>query len=236
MKDQLAELRVNDYIRAEGVDTRGHGVVRTGHLLAQPKEVTAQRNGTRTKGWRLFVGAAGTSIDQRSTWVTLFPGAGAIERARQPEVGEWQQTQLGKIPGMRTSPDVNVRVLYGGKGGKRSKEPTQSTLARLVHNPDEHRYEVRDAQTGETLLCPSWQTAIWWATAPPAAMDGESAGQGQAPSSAAQLSVVADTLPEEDDGLGRPIQHVATGEVVGYLREPHDGESWKWTPIEKVKQ
>ncbi|MER6380757.1 hypothetical protein ABT274_12335 [Streptomyces sp. NPDC001127] len=331
MKEQLAKLRVNDYIRAEGVDTRGHTVVRTGHLLAQPKEVMAQRSGTRMKGWRLFVGVAGTSIDQRSTWVTLFPGAGSVEHARQPEVGEWQQTPFGKIPGVRTSPDVNVRVLFGGKGGKRSKEPTQRTLARLVHSPDKHRYEVRDAETGETLLCPSWQTAIWWAVAPaeeehgdqdqavepaladepvagkwrntklrqlpgikansrqpfyfggrggknntepaepvvlaevaytqsgryeirdkdagdvlmtcalqsqiwwapaPCSLDDTRRDEDGDPKESMQLtlSVVPDTLPDEEDDLGQPVHHVVTGDMVGYL------SSDKFIPIGQVEK
>ncbi|MFF9481380.1 hypothetical protein [Streptomyces sp. NPDC014733] len=166
LKDTLTHFTEGDYVTAKGVDTRGHDVTRVGTLLAPPKPVTAQRNGRRAKGWRLFVGLAGTSTSQRSTWVTLFPDAGSIESARPPQVGEWQNTPLGKIPGMRASTELNVRVLFGGKGGKRSAEPTQNTLARIVHNPDEHRYEVRDAETGETLLCPSWQTAIWWSVAP----------------------------------------------------------------------
>ncbi|MCZ1015627.1 hypothetical protein [Streptomyces noursei] len=166
LKDTLGQFTEGDYVTAKGVDTRGHDVTRVGTLLAPPKPVTAQRSGRRAKGWRLFVGPVGTSTDQRSTWVTLFPDSGSIERTRPPQVGDWQQAPFGKIPGMRTAPDVNVRVLFGGKGGKRSTEPTQSTLARIVHNADKHRYEVRDAQTGEVLLCPSWQTAIWWSVAP----------------------------------------------------------------------
>ncbi|MFF4952833.1 hypothetical protein [Streptomyces chattanoogensis] len=228
MKEQLAELRVNDYVRAEGVDTRGHNVVRTGHLLAPPKEVSAQRNGRRAQGWRLFVGLAGTSIDQRSTWVTLFPGSGAIEHARQPEIGEWQQTPFGKIPGMRTSPDVNVRVLFGGKGGKRSKEPTQSTLARLVHNPDKHRYEVRDAETGETLLCPSWQTSIWWAVAPAEEEHGDR-DQAEEPKPAEE-PVVEPAAATVDDDLGQPVHHVQTGKLVGYLTPE------RFIPIDQVEK
>ncbi|MFD7015880.1 hypothetical protein [Streptomyces sp. NPDC059928] len=246
MKKALAELKAGDYVRAEGVDTRGHAVVRTGHLLALPKEVTAQRNGTRTRGWRLFVGAAGTSIDQRSTWVTLFPGAGTVERAKAPEVGEWQQTPFGKIPGVRSSPDVNVLVLFGGKGGKRSKEPTQSTLARLVHNPEKHHYEVRDAATGETLLCPSWQTTIWWAVAPveeehdnpapgPATEKTAVPATGRAEDATPPLSVVADSLSGRSDDRGEPVAHTQTGETVGYLRAPRDAASeWRFTPIGKV--
>ncbi|MGW1867963.1 hypothetical protein ACWCPS_20630 [Streptomyces mauvecolor] len=234
MKNQLAKLRVNDYIRAEGVDTRGQQVVRVGDLLAPPKDVTAQRNGKRTKGWRLFVGLPGTAVTERSTWVTIFPDAGSAEKVSRPKVGEWQNTELRLVPGVRASSKMAFR--FGGKGGKRSTEPAEPVVLATITYVGDGRYEIRDQDTGEVLLTCTLQSQIWWATAPPAAIDDESAGQGQAPSSAAQLSVVADTLPEEDDGLGRPIHHVATGEVVGYLREPRGGESWIWTPIGKAKQ
>ncbi|MFD7336685.1 hypothetical protein ACFV98_11860 [Streptomyces violascens] len=234
MKKQLAELRVNDHVRAEGVDTRGQQVVRVGDLLAPPKDVTAQRNGHRAKGWRLFVGLAGTSVTERATWVTIFPDAGSVEKVSRPKVGEWQNTELRLVPGVRASSKMAFH--FGGKGGKRSTEPVEPVVLAGITYVGDGRYEIRDQDTGDVLLTCTLQSQIWWATAPPAAMESEPAGQGQGESSAPQLSVVADTLPEEDDDLRRPVHHVATGEVVGYLREPHDGECWKWTSIEKEQR
>ncbi|MEV0445306.1 hypothetical protein AB0I84_07425 [Streptomyces spectabilis] len=229
MKNQLAELRVNDYVKAEGVDTRGHKVVRVGDLLAPPKNVTAQRNGKRVKGWRLFVGLPGTPVTERSTWVTLFPDAGSVERTSRPQQGEWSNTELRYVPGVRAN-NHNMAIYFGGKGGKRSKEPAEPVVLAGITYTDDGHYEIWDKDTRDVLLTCTLQTQIWWATAPPPTQEEEAsepAQRGFRP----QLSVVAGNVPDEADDLGKPVSHVRTGKIVGYLLEPQNGQDWQFTPI-----
>lgn len=224
MKEQLAGLRVNDYVRAEGVDTRGHKVVRTGHLLAEPKEVSALRNGKRAKGWRLFVGLAGTHTDERSTWVTLFPEPGSVEHAEEPKADEWQNTALRAVPGIRAATD-KVRFHFGGKGGTRSKEPSEPVILAKVRTTADHRYEIHDVDTGDVLLDATLQTQIWWLPARSVAPEPEDDQDVPAPESAPVV-----TLPLRGDDLGQPVHHVVTGALVGYLTPD------KFIPIEQVEQ
>ncbi|MER6912221.1 hypothetical protein ABT354_11155 [Streptomyces sp. NPDC000594] len=224
MKTQLAELRVGDYVKAEGVDTRGHPVSRMGTLLAEPKDVTAQRDGRRSKGWRLFVGLAGTDISERSTWVTIFPDAGSVEKAEPPEAGKWQNTQLREIPGVKATNHA-LRIHFGGKGGKRSTEPQEPVMLAGVQYTDDGVYEIYDVDTGAVLLAAKLQTYVWWMSAKPALQPA-----------AAPLTVVPVTLPGEADDLGTPVSHTRTGAIVGYLREPRNGADWVFTPIGETEK
>ncbi|MEU0739227.1 hypothetical protein [Streptomyces sp. NPDC006134] len=163
LKTALAGLRVGDYVKATGTDTRGHDVTRVGVLLAQPKEVTAQRNGVKAKAWRVFVGPEGTDPAARSTWTTLFPGSGTIEPAEEPKADDWQNMPLRLVPGVRTG-NEDLRIRYGGKGGKRSTAPTEDTTV-TIRNAGGGKYELRDVETGSAVLTCAFGTQIWWAPA-----------------------------------------------------------------------
>ncbi|UQI44620.1 hypothetical protein M1P56_09805 [Streptomyces sp. HU2014] len=240
LRARLATLSVGDHVKAVGSDTRGREVTRVGDLLAPPAEVTAQRNGRKTPGFRLFVGLAGTNPSERSTWVTLFPDYGTVEQADAPQPGEWRNTELRYVPGIRTA-DGRRTVLFGGKGGKRSDKPSQSTLVKIRYT-ESGRYELVDANSGDVVHTTALQGQIWWALAP-AEPDAQPAVEHvDEPTDAAEapqptaLSLVPDTLMDEDDhsDLGNAVSHARTGAIVGYLREPRGGQDWKWTPIDQV--
>ncbi|UFQ16432.1 MULTISPECIES: hypothetical protein [Streptomyces] len=222
LREQLAELRVNDYVTAEGVDTRGHKVTRTGTLLAEPKTVKAQRNGTRTDAVRLFVGLAGTSPEERSTWVTLFPEAGSVRKAEEPK--EWQNSELRMVPGVRVATD-SVRFHFGGKGGKRSTEPGEPVVLAGVRATEDHRYEIYDVDTGDVLLVATLQTQVWWLPARSVEPEPDSGEPAEVSSSAK----VSDPEVTVDRDLGKPVHHVRTGELVGYLAED------RFIPIKEVE-
>ncbi|MEN8656396.1 hypothetical protein ABCR94_38935 [Streptomyces sp. 21So2-11] len=208
----LAGLKVGDYVTATGADARGHGVTRTGTLLALPTEVTATRSGARTKGVRVCVGAAGTNVKERSTWTTLFSDSGAVELVKEPEAA-WTNSELRAVPGIKTS-DPRARIYFGGKGGKRSSEPKEPVTLTEVTYAGEGRYEVRDVDTSEVLLSCALQSQIWWLPAP-----GEPEG------------LEGSDLQEQgvtEGKYGTPVHHVRTRELVGYL------SSDKFTPIEDV--
>jgi hypothetical protein len=234
LKDKLKKFGVGDYVTAFGVDTRGHKVTRTGTLLDKPKEVTAQRNGVRTKGWRVFVGLAGTSIEERSTWVTLFPDTGSVEHTAEPS--GWTNGELRDVPGTRAS-NREARVLFGGKGGKRSTEPGPARLAGVGYVGD-GRYEIWEVETREVLLNCTLQTRIWWAPAPKGdatVAAEEERGNGSAPAEV-EDQTSADARPEENpkpvpkparrgvlfegwlatDG-SLAVLHTETGKVIGWL-------------------
>ncbi|MEU6704709.1 DUF6884 domain-containing protein [Streptomyces wuyuanensis] len=166
LKEMLSGLSEGDYVTAEGADTRGHHVTRTGTLLSPPKEVTAQRNGNRVKGVRVCVGEAGTDPATRQTWTTLFPGHGSIRRTKPPKAGDWTNGEIRNIPAVRSARNsVDARLLFGGKGGKRSTEPTQNTLAGLTYTGD-GKYEIWAADTQEVLFTGTLQSRVWWSPAP----------------------------------------------------------------------
>lgn len=225
-KSILDKLVVGDYVTAQGTDTRGHQVTRTGSLLAPPKKVMAQLNGRKTAGVRLCVGVVGTDPSQRSTWTTLFPDSGSVELAQKPTSNDWTNGPLSKVPGMRTADD-GVLVRFGGKGGKRSAEPAKPVLARISRTSD-WKYEIRDVVTGEALLTASWQTAIWWASAPDDAGTAEAATAEHVVPAQKAVSA-ASTRPrrgvlyegwlssEETAGLGRAVLHLTSGRVIGWL-------------------
>ncbi len=101
--------------------------------LAEPKPVKAQHNETRTDAVRLFVGLAGTSPEERSTWVTLFSEAGSVRKAEESK--EWQNSELGMAPGARVATD-SVRFHFGGK---RSTEPGEPVVLVGVRAADVQR-------------------------------------------------------------------------------------------------
>ncbi|WP_406153549.1 hypothetical protein OH797_31790 [Streptomyces anulatus] len=159
LKTKLASLQKRDYIVATGVDTRGHKVTRTGALLWEPKEVNAQRDGRKTKGWRVFVGELGTDPRDRSTWVTMFADLGSVERlASDPASIEWQNTEF------RACVSSSV-LIYGGKGGKNSSGPKQAVKVRLAYT-DSGAYELRDLETRELIETLRLQSRVWWAPLP----------------------------------------------------------------------
>ncbi|MFD9602003.1 hypothetical protein [Streptomyces sp. NPDC059970] len=155
---------VGDHVTATGSDTRGHEVTRTGYLLAEPKLVNARRNGSPAKGLRLCVGAKGTDPSERTTWTTLFPDAGSVERTPEPESGKWSMTELRYVPGVKAS-SHNTRILYGGKGGARSTGPTQSTPVNVLYT-DEGLYVLWAPTTDKTYAVITLATKIWWAHVP----------------------------------------------------------------------
>ncbi|GGX54473.1 hypothetical protein [Streptomyces noursei] len=164
LREILAEFTEDDHVTVTGVDTRGHNVTRSGYLLAPAKTVNAQRSGIRTKGWRLCVGPTGMDPAERSTWVTVFPDAGTIEHTPEPDAGQWSMTELRHVPGIRAS-SHNASILYGGRGGARSPEPTQSTAVTVAHTGD-GIYELRAPDTNTVQLSCRLSTRIWWARLP----------------------------------------------------------------------
>lgn len=160
----IAALTAGDHVTATGSDTRGHEVTRSGYLLADPKVVTARRNGVAAKGWRLFVGAKGTAPTERTTWTTLFPDAGAVEHIPEPQAGVWHMTELRFVPGVKASSHT-TRILYGGKGGARRAEPTQSTPVTVTYG-DDGLYALWDPASGTAHGAIKLSTKIWWAHLP----------------------------------------------------------------------
>ncbi|MFM9367607.1 hypothetical protein [Streptomyces sp. Da 82-17] len=212
LEDMLAGLKVGDYVTATGQDTRGHDVTRTGTLLARPKPVTLQRSGKRVKGVRLFVGAEGTSIEERSTWTTLVEDFGSVEKAKPT----WQNAELRTVPGVRIQ-NPNVRIYFGGKGGKRSTEPAEPVVLAGVRHIGDGRYEVYDVDSEEVLLTGTLSAQLWWLPAKAAASEPDPAP-------------VSDPAATVDEDLGRPVHHVVTGDLVGYLTPD------RFTPIDQVKE
>ncbi|MEU7317447.1 hypothetical protein [Streptomyces sp. NPDC007083] len=110
----LGDLSAGEHVTSSGADTRGQRVTRTGYLLAEPKVVDARRNGLPAKGLRLCIGAKGTDPGDRTTWTTLFLDAGTVERSPEPQAGEWFNTELRLVPGVKASSHT-TRILYGGR-------------------------------------------------------------------------------------------------------------------------
>ncbi|MGW6602575.1 hypothetical protein [Streptomyces sp. NPDC055036] len=195
MKAELQKMSdgvsTGDHITAVGYDTRGQKVTRTGYLLAEPKVVDARRNGSPAKGFRLCIGPRGTDPSERTTWTTLFPDAGSVERAPEPEPGEWLMTELRHVPGVKAG-SHNTRILYGGRGGARSAGPTQSSPVNVVYT-DEGLYALWDPSTDQTYAVIKLATKIWWAHLPQntaldtAASSGEPEGTGSTSGACAEV-------------------------------------------------
>jgi hypothetical protein len=213
----LATVKPGDWVTAFGKDTRGHEVTRTGTLLAEPKEMKATHNGVKVAAVRVCVGEKGTDPATRQTWTTLIPDHGTIQKTEPPKAGEWTHGEIRNIPAVRSARlDVRARLIFGGKGGKRSTEPTHpGTLAELSY-AGSGRYAVTAVESGEVIFTGSLQSQVWWAYAP-----AEDEHQDQEPETA------EDGQEQDDDehqdvtrlGLGKPVYHVVTGKLVGY-----------WTP------
>ncbi|MGC4928050.1 hypothetical protein [Streptomyces sp. DT117] len=160
----IAALNVGDYVTVTGTDTRGHDVTRVGTLLAEAKRVTAQRRGLKTEAWRLFVGPEGTDPAVRATWTTLFHDAGSVALAEEPSSEAWTNDSFGSVPGVRlATPGFTFR--YGGKGGKRSAEPTEDVTVSVTYTSD-GKYELRDVTNGDVVAEVTYARKIWWAPAP----------------------------------------------------------------------
>ncbi|MEU3825242.1 hypothetical protein AB0F36_07940 [Streptomyces sp. NPDC029080] len=156
---KLAGLKPGDYITATGQDTRGHAVTRVGFLLWEPKEVKAQRNGTSTKAWRVFVGTKGMEPSDRSSWVTMFADSGSVEVVTtDPEGVEWKDTEL------RNAVSSAV-ILYGGKGGKNTSGPRQARKVSIGYT-ESGAYALTDLETNELVDTMRLQSRIWWAAMP----------------------------------------------------------------------
>lgn len=159
LKTMLAGLKVGEYVAATGVDTRGHAVTRVGFLLWEPKEVKAQRNGTSTKAWRVFVGEKGQDATERQTWVTMFPDNGAVEVITRDEAGlVWKDTELGDA----VSSSV---IVYGGKGGQYT-HPRMAVKVRIRWTDQGNVYHLLDLETDESVATFKRQSRIWWAPMP----------------------------------------------------------------------
>ncbi|MGZ2360756.1 hypothetical protein LRE75_29450 [Streptomyces sp. 372A] len=176
LETAIAALHVGDHVRATGADTRGHDVTRVGTLLAEPKAVTAQRNGIKTIAWRLFVGPAGTDPSVRSTWTTLFYDSGTVALAEEPSPDAWTNASFGSVPGVRIG-TPNLTFRYGGKGGKRSVKPGFDVTVFVTYTSD-GKYWLRDVATGDFVEECTYARKIWWA---PASKVEESQGSEEIP-------------------------------------------------------
>ncbi|MEV5913383.1 hypothetical protein AB0M00_31385 [Streptomyces chartreusis] len=217
LKTMVAQVKPGDYVTAFGKDTRGHEVTRTGTLLAEPAEMKATHNGVKVKAVRACVGEPGTDPSARQTWTTLIPDHGFIRVTERPKAGEWIHGEIRNIPAVRSSRlEVNARLLFGGKGGKRSKEPTEGGTLAEISYAGSGRYEVKALQTGEVIFTGSLQSQVWWAYAPDE--DEHQEPEQDEPENVTELV------------FGKPVHHVVTGELVGYWTLE------KFTPIEDIRQ
>ncbi|MER6086522.1 hypothetical protein [Streptomyces bluensis] len=244
LKDMLAKVQPGDWVTAFGKDTRGHEVTRTGTLLADPKEMKATHNGVKVKAVRVCVGEKGTDPATRQTWTTLIPDHGYIRKTEPPKAGEWMHGEIRNIPAVRSARlDVNARLLFGGKGGKRSTEPTHDgTLAEITY-AGAGRYEVTAVESGEVVFTGSLQSQVWWAYAPEDDQDQEQDQdqEREAPEEPDNALFVLEQDERQDQGdderqkvpetdYGKPVHHVVTGELVGYWTLK------KFTPIEEIQR
>lgn len=120
------------------------------------------------------------------------------EHQEQSPAGGWTRGELRGLP-----QDADSRFLFGGKGGKHSVEPSQSTLAGVRYT-EGGRYEIWDVATGAVLLTGALQSLIWWAPAP-------LVGGGATDRDPAEIRDVSAI------SYGRPVYHEHTGALVGYL-------------------
>jgi hypothetical protein len=200
-------IKAGDYVTAFGVDTRGAEVTREGTLLAPPKYMKGTRNGAKQDAIRVCVGLEGTDPEARSTWTTLFLDHGTLNRTKPPQPGDWTNGPLKDIPGMRVN--APMPVLFGGKGGKRTAEPTEGERAEIVH-VGSGSYSIRSLESGDELFSGAWNAQVWWSVAP---KDNEHQEHDE---------------PSSGTSLGKPVYHVETGALVGYWTPD------KFTPVDEV--
>ncbi|WP_369272376.1 hypothetical protein AB5J55_22385 [Streptomyces sp. R11] len=219
LKDMLAKVKPGDWVTAFGKDTRGHEVTRTGTLLAEPQEMKATHNGVKVKAIRACVGEKGTDPATRQTWTTLIPDHGFIRKTEPPKAGEWIHGEIRNIPAVRSSRlEVNARILFGGKGGKRSTEPSDGGTLAEISYAGSGRYEVKAVESGEVIFTGTLQSQVWWAYAPE-----ENEHQDQKP----EADEEHQDATEVD--YGKPVYHVETGKLVGYWTLK------KFTHIEEIR-
>ncbi|QUI30698.1 hypothetical protein H9W91_07370 [Streptomyces alfalfae] len=165
MTEILSALNVGENVTAMGVDTRGHKVTRTGTLLGEPKQVKAQRDGKRVTAWRVFVGQEGTSLTDRSTWVTLFADSGSVERLDDIEgqeqgdgpASEWQKRKMADF------------VLWGNQtryfwyAGPAKRKPLSEGRMVRVRGAESRRGSNRlvDVHTNEVVDTVNSASNIW---------------------------------------------------------------------------
>ncbi|MFI8932458.1 hypothetical protein ACIG3E_32940 [Streptomyces sp. NPDC053474] len=154
------EFAVGAHITVTGVDTRGYTVTRAGYLLAPPKKVDAQRDKGTDQGIRLCVGPTGTDPARRFTWMTVFSDLGAVTHSPVPDLTKWSMTHLRLVPGV--SARHHTRIVFGGRGGARSTEPTQATAVTVFYT-DDGIYDLLDTDTDTVQLSCRLSTPIWWA-------------------------------------------------------------------------
>ncbi|MEU9404789.1 hypothetical protein AB0E08_03650 [Streptomyces sp. NPDC048281] len=248
LKNMLAEVKAGDYVTAFGKDTRGHEVTRTGTLLTEPKSMKATHNGVKVNAFRVCVGEKGTDPSTRQTWTTLIPDHGLIQTTEAPNAGEWIHGEIRNIPAVRSSRlEVHARLLFGGKGGKRSTEPTESGILTEITYAKAGRYEFKAVGSGEVIFTGSLQSQVWWAHAPEEhegqaeEHEDEGGDEGQAEEHEDEGGDEGQAEEHEDEGgdegqavtelvFGQPVHHVETGELVGYWTLE------KFTPIAELRQ
>ncbi|MFT2017736.1 hypothetical protein ACMA1D_18130 [Streptomyces sp. 796.1] len=226
LEESLAALSPGDPVVAQGAGPRGTSVTREGVLLAPPKPATAQVDGKRVKGWRLFVGPAGTPTSQRSTWVTLVPGTGSVERAEAPtRPTGWRNEEVRDLPGLRAD-GRSVRIFFGGKGGARSTEPAEPVVLADVYYTDDGKYAICDADSGETLLLRTGRGRIWWLLAPKSvvlASAPETAAEPEpAPTGGTRRGLLYEGVlgtRNGEDEPGEPVLDPAGRKVIGWLAD-----------------
>ncbi|WP_330335729.1 DEAD/DEAH box helicase family protein (plasmid) [Streptomyces sp. NBC_00536] len=113
------QVSAGDYVRVQTQNTAGNPVVRSGFLLAEPKQVTASRDRKRIKAWRLYIGAEGESPSPRNAVTILLDGK--VERMPAPAPallsgGEDEGEQHTNTLGWKGAEDERERV--GEHNGK----------------------------------------------------------------------------------------------------------------------
>ncbi|MFE9456000.1 hypothetical protein [Streptomyces californicus] len=163
LKNQLARLQKRDRITATGVDTRGHKVTRTGALLWEPKEVNAQRDGRKTKGWRVFVGELGADPTDRSTWVTMFADFGTVEllddnkHQEETPAREWQKHKMGDFVSWGGAPRY---FRYGGLAKRKAEADGPMVRVRWAESRHGENSLV-DVHTNEVVDVVHSMSKVW---------------------------------------------------------------------------
>ncbi|MEV6551734.1 hypothetical protein AB0M57_23890 [Streptomyces sp. NPDC051597] len=236
-------------VRAKGRDTRGYTKTLEGTLLRAPKDTRAQREGQSVKVWRIYVGQQGEQPSNQNT-LTLLPAEALEQEAPEVEAEETMHFKLNEAAIAELAAGYRIRAT--------GREPRGRTVTRegvLLVDPerDATRWDGEsvevwrlhlgsrpgDEAAHRNLLTMRLDDTVEIINEPepetPPTPEEEGSSAASEPEPASVFAPVV-TLRLEGNGLGKPIRHVVTGVVVGYLREPRGSESWKWTPIEKVEQ
>lgn len=219
LKTMLSNVKVGDRVAAFGKTTTGAMVTRTGVLLAEPEGMRATHMGTKVDAIRVRVGEEGADPAKRSTWTTLIPGHGSILPAERPkEVSkdqapdaagtqaielDWQSVTAVSVP--------DTPFLYGGKGtkGTAPQHPVKVTLGSKRFSG----LDLLSVDSGEVVASLKNSNKVWVAVIP----------EGW-------RSEHADNEHQDVTGLGQPVHHVVTGDLVGYWTPE------AFTPIEDIQR